>query len=74
MDFQTMLKRVKGRNYKSKREFKDDLDLIWANCLLYNAALVRHPNDARRISHSSFCVDFIGSPPATMCETASAES
>lgn len=38
MDFQTMLKRVKARTYKSKREFKDDLDLIWANCLMYNAA------------------------------------
>ena len=28
MDFQTMLKRVKARSYKSKREFKDDLDLL----------------------------------------------
>jgi len=69
-----MLKRVKARSYKSKREFKDDLDLIWSNCLLYNAALVRHFNDVRRVSRSSFHVDLIGSPPATMCETPSAES
>ncbi|KIM36888.1 hypothetical protein M413DRAFT_448819 [Hebeloma cylindrosporum] len=37
MDFQTMLKKVKQKHYKSKREFKDDLDLIWSNCLTYNA-------------------------------------
>ncbi|KAG7091403.1 hypothetical protein E1B28_010440 [Marasmius oreades] len=37
MDFQTMLKKVKQKQYKSKREFKDDLDLIWSNCLTYNA-------------------------------------
>ncbi|KAF5322499.1 hypothetical protein D9619_002195 [Psilocybe cf. subviscida] len=38
MDFQTMLKKVKSKHYKSKREFRDDLDLIWNNCLTYNAA------------------------------------
>ncbi|KAJ6592683.1 hypothetical protein B0H19DRAFT_1245522 [Mycena capillaripes] len=37
MDLQTMLKKVKGKQYKSKREFKDDLDLIWSNCFTYNA-------------------------------------
>ncbi|KAG1716473.1 hypothetical protein ID866_677 [Astraeus odoratus] len=37
MDFQNMLKKVKSKQYKSKREFKDDLDLIWANCFTYNA-------------------------------------
>ncbi|KAF9783848.1 hypothetical protein BJ322DRAFT_1007972 [Thelephora terrestris] len=42
MDFQTMLKRVKTRTYKSKREFEDDLDLIWSNCMTYNA-LPDHP-------------------------------
>ncbi|KAF9476670.1 hypothetical protein BDN70DRAFT_882134 [Pholiota conissans] len=42
MDFQTMLKKVKQKQYKSKREFKDDLDLIWSNCLTYNAA-ENHP-------------------------------
>lgn len=41
MDLQTMLKKVKGKNYKSKREFQDDLDLIWSNCFLYNATEVR---------------------------------
>ncbi|KAL4079299.1 hypothetical protein J3A83DRAFT_4208682 [Scleroderma citrinum] len=37
MDLQTMLKKVKAKQYKSKREFKDDLDLMWANCFTYNA-------------------------------------
>ncbi|TBU46661.1 hypothetical protein BD309DRAFT_953609 [Dichomitus squalens] len=37
MDLQTMLKKVKQRHYKCKKEFKDDLDLIWSNCFLYNA-------------------------------------
>ena len=43
MDFQTMLKKVKQKHYKSKREFKDDLDLIWSNCLTYNADEVCTP-------------------------------
>jgi len=42
MDFQTMLKKVKQKQYKSKKEFKDDLDLIWSNCFQYNAAEVCH--------------------------------
>jgi transcriptional activator SPT7 len=40
MDFQTMLKKVKQKTYKSKREFKDDLELIWTNCYTYNASEV----------------------------------
>ena len=35
-----MLKKVKAKQYKSKREFKDDLDLIWSNCFTYNATEV----------------------------------
>ncbi|KAF8636847.1 hypothetical protein AX17_003221 [Amanita inopinata Kibby_2008] len=42
MDLQTMLKKVKQKQYKSKREFQDDLDLIWSNCFTYNAA-ENHP-------------------------------
>ncbi|KAI0253661.1 hypothetical protein BJV78DRAFT_1152789 [Lactifluus subvellereus] len=42
MDFQTMLKKVKQKQYKSKKEFKDDLDLIWSNCFTYNAT-ENHP-------------------------------
>ncbi|KAJ6579927.1 hypothetical protein DFH09DRAFT_979251 [Mycena vulgaris] len=42
MDLQTMLKKVKQKQYKSKREFKDDLDLIWSNCFTYNA-VETHP-------------------------------
>jgi transcriptional activator SPT7 len=36
-----MLKKVKQKQYKSKKEFKDDLDLIWSNCYTYNATEVR---------------------------------
>jgi hypothetical protein len=43
-----MLRKVKQKAYKSKREFKDDLNLIWDNCFAYNAAEVRslHPHNA----------------------------
>ncbi|KAI0026400.1 Bromodomain-containing protein, partial [Vararia minispora EC-137] len=37
MDLATMSRKVKQRQYKSKKEFKDDLDLIWHNCYTYNA-------------------------------------
>jgi transcriptional activator SPT7 len=33
-----MTKKLKTLQYKSKQEFVDDLNLIWANCLKYNAA------------------------------------
>ncbi|KZV96690.1 hypothetical protein EXIGLDRAFT_747488 [Exidia glandulosa HHB12029] len=36
MDLMTMSKKVKQRTYKSKRDFADDLSLIWDNCLKYN--------------------------------------
>nr|GAT46682.1 SAGA complex protein [Mycena chlorophos] len=42
MDLQTMLKKVKQRQYKHKAEFKADLDLIWNNCFTYNA-VESHP-------------------------------
>jgi transcriptional activator SPT7 len=37
MDLGTMTKKLKTLTYKSKAEFVADLDLIWANCLKYNA-------------------------------------
>ena len=37
-----MTKKLKTLTYKSKKEFVDDLDLIWNNCLKYNAEPV-HP-------------------------------
>ena len=43
MDLQSMLKKVKAKQYKSKREFKDDLDLIWSNCFTYNATEASSP-------------------------------
>lgn len=40
MDLGTVLKKVKSHVYKSKAEFKEDIDLIWENCLLYNTSPV----------------------------------
>ncbi|ORY12751.1 hypothetical protein BCR34DRAFT_482165 [Clohesyomyces aquaticus] len=37
MDIGTMMKKLKQFQYKSKKEFVDDLMLIWSNCLKYNA-------------------------------------
>ncbi|KAI9885230.1 MAG: hypothetical protein M1823_002969 [Watsoniomyces obsoletus] len=37
MDLGTMTKKLKGHSYKSKQDFVDDLNIIWANCLKYNA-------------------------------------
>ena len=36
MDLGTMTKKLKAVQYKSKQEFVDDLNWIWANCLKYN--------------------------------------
>lgn len=44
MDIGQMMKKLKGLSYVSKKEFVDDLNLIWANCLLYN----KHPENAFR--------------------------
>lgn len=41
MDLQTVQKKVKSKQYKSKKEFADDLDLIWSNCYTYNTGEVR---------------------------------
>lgn len=32
-----MTKKLRQLSYKSKQEFVDDLNVIWANCLKYNA-------------------------------------
>ncbi|KAI4165048.1 MAG: hypothetical protein LQ342_001325 [Letrouitia transgressa] len=37
MDLGTMTKKLKAVQYKSKQEFVHDLNLIWSNCLRYNA-------------------------------------
>ncbi|KAN0062669.1 Transcriptional activator spt7 [Thecaphora frezii] len=37
MDLGTMQKKVKTGQYKSKKQFAHDLDLIWDNCLKYNS-------------------------------------
>lgn len=40
MDLGTMSRKVKNHVYKTQREFVDDLNLIWDNCLTYNSDLV----------------------------------
>ncbi len=40
MDLQSMLRKAKQKAYKSKREFQDDLELIWSNCYTYNSGEV----------------------------------
>lgn len=37
MDLNTVMKKLKGLQYQSKQLFVDDLNLIWNNCLTYNA-------------------------------------
>lgn len=37
MDLGTVMKKLKGHHYRSKKSFVDDLNLIWQNCLAYNA-------------------------------------
>ncbi|KAE9988213.1 hypothetical protein EG328_000169 [Venturia inaequalis] len=37
MDIGTMMKKLKSFSYKSKKEFVEDLHLIWNNCLRYNS-------------------------------------
>ena len=37
MDLGSMTKKLKQLMYKSKKEFVDDINLIWGNCLKYNA-------------------------------------
>jgi len=37
MDLQTMGKKVRQRMYTTKKQFADDLYLIWENCLTYNS-------------------------------------
>lgn len=37
MDIGTMMKKLKGLQYKSKKDFVEDLHLIWNNCLRYNS-------------------------------------
>ncbi|CAN8105031.1 unnamed protein product [Discula destructiva] len=42
MDLGTMTKKLKQLQYKSKAEFVTDLNLIWDNCVRYNASLNNH--------------------------------
>ncbi|KAI7882180.1 hypothetical protein K492DRAFT_206338 [Lichtheimia hyalospora FSU 10163] len=52
MDLGTVTKKLKGLQYKSKKEFADDLYLIYENCLIYNtnpaSEYRKHANAMRR--------------------------
>lgn len=41
MDLGTMQKKLRSGQYRTKAQFAADLNLIWDNCLLYNASPVR---------------------------------
>jgi hypothetical protein len=41
MDLGTVTKKMKNLSYRSKKEFADDLYLIYDNCLAYNTNSVR---------------------------------
>lgn len=41
MDLSTMMKKLRAHAYQDRRSFQADLDLIYANCYLYNAETVR---------------------------------
>ncbi|BFZ56336.1 Transcriptional activator spt7 [Savitreella phatthalungensis] len=55
MDLGTLMKKLKNLEFKSKKEFADDVMLIWQNCLTYNAApehpLRKHALAMQRKSH-----------------------
>lgn len=59
-----MLRKVKNKAYKSKREFQDDLDLIWSNCFHYNSTEVRHVYFRATRSELTLATE---SPSTTMC-------
>ncbi|KAL3900095.1 MAG: hypothetical protein SGCHY_001569 [Lobulomycetales sp.] len=44
MDLGTMTKKLKNMQYSSKKDFADDLNLIWSNCMIYNS----HPDNVYR--------------------------
>lgn len=37
MDLGTVMRKLKAFGYKNKKQFVDDINLIWANCLTYNS-------------------------------------
>ncbi len=59
-----MGKKVKQKQYKSKKEFKDDLDLIWSNCFVYNATEVRDI-----VPLASFAITTTQNHPLRLCAT-----
>jgi len=65
-----MLKKVKQKSYRSKREFQDDLDLIWSNCYTYNASEVWLCYQA----FEQFLMPHTEPPTAEMCRQVKSKS
>ncbi|KAJ1025225.1 hypothetical protein NDA16_002729 [Ustilago loliicola] len=62
MDLGTMQKKVKSGQYKTKKQFAADLELIWENCLTYNSD-PSHPlrrNVAFMRKKANHLLEFIG--------------
>ena len=71
MGFQTMLKRVKARTYKSERGPKDNFDFICSNFPTYNTTPVPRFHHAHPVDHSHFYTELLGPRSATTRETPS---
>ncbi|WFD34925.1 hypothetical protein MCUN1_001771 [Malassezia cuniculi] len=64
MDLGTMQKKLKGGQYRDKDQFASDLNLIWDNCLIYNAA-PQHPlrrNAQFMRKKANHLLEFVGEP------------
>lgn len=64
MDLGTMQKKLKSGQYRDKEQFAADLNLIWDNCLVYNAA-PQHPlrrNAQFMRKKANHLLEFIGEP------------
>jgi hypothetical protein len=67
MDLQTMAKKVKQKQYKSKAQFRDDLELIWSNCLVYNPEVRLPSPSAARRSEFVFLISPAQNHPIRAC-------
>ena len=65
MDLGTMQKKLRGGQYRDKDQFAADLNLIWDNCLTYNAA-PQHPlrrNAQFMRKKANHLLEFVGEAP-----------
>ncbi|TIA90795.1 hypothetical protein E3P99_01392 [Wallemia hederae] len=70
MDLSTVNKKIKQRQYKNKTQFKNDLELIWNNCLVYNTD-PNHPLRSHAIhlqTKSTQLLDFVPDSPNSLSQ------